>query len=90
MNTVAIATTMKVVGVLLITSLLIIPAAAARQFARTPERMALLAAGAGVLAVTFGLGGSLAWDTPAGPSVVVAALLVFLLSLAAGALRRAT
>ena len=83
-----IAAAMKVVGILLITSLLIIPAAAARQFARTPEQMALLSVAAGALAVLLGLGGSLGWDTPAGPSVVVAALLVFLLSLSGNALRK--
>ena len=42
---------------------------------------------AGVLSVVFGLGGSLQWDTPAGPSVVVAAAALFALSLLAGALR---
>ncbi|MCB1769555.1 MAG: metal ABC transporter permease, partial [Candidatus Competibacteraceae bacterium] len=44
---IVIATAMKVVGILLITSLLIIPAAAARRFARSPEGMALLASGLG-------------------------------------------
>ncbi len=61
---IVIATAMKVVGILLITALLIIPAAAARQFARSPEQMALLAVLAGALSVVFGLGGSLQWDTP--------------------------
>jgi zinc transport system permease protein len=86
---IVIATAMKVVGILLITALLIIPAAAARQFARTPEQMALLAVLAGALSVVFGLGGSLQWDTPAGPSVVVAAAALFALSLLAAALRGA-
>ncbi len=72
-----IAVAMKVVGILLITSLLIIPAATARRFARTPEQMALLAAAAGCLAVAGGLFGSLQWDLPAGPAVVVAAALLF-------------
>jgi zinc transport system permease protein len=78
-----IAMAMKVVGVLLIVSLLIIPAAAARQFAKTPEQMAGLAIVAGFLAVLGGLGGSLRWDTPSGPSVVVGALAVFVVSLLA-------
>jgi len=78
-TTIAIA--MKIVGVLLITSLLIIPAAAARRLARTPERMAFAAAGAGVLACSAGLWGSLSFDTPSGPSVVVAAVALFALSL---------
>ena len=76
-----IAITMKLVGVLLITALLIIPAATARRFARTPEAMAVLAALVGALAVVGGLVGSLHLDTPSGPSIVVAALCLFLLSL---------
>ncbi len=72
-----IALAMKLVGILLITSLLIIPAAAARRIARSPESMAAMATGFGLLAVGGGLGTSLQWDTPAGPSVVLAAVLVF-------------
>ena len=72
-----IAVAMKVVGILLITSLLILPAAAARRFARTPEAMAALAALAGGGAIVGGLGGSLRWDLPAGPSIVLAASLIF-------------
>jgi len=76
-----IAIAMKIVGILLITSLLIIPAAAARRFAATPEQMAVLAAIIGAIAVGGGLFGSLAWNTPSGPSIVVAALVLFLASL---------
>jgi zinc transport system permease protein len=76
-----IAIAMKIVGIMLITALLIIPAAAARRFAKTPEMMALMAAAAGCLAVAGGLFGSLKFDTPSGPSIVVAALGLFLLSL---------
>ncbi|HRF43679.1 MAG TPA: zinc ABC transporter permease subunit ZnuB [Candidatus Competibacteraceae bacterium] len=74
---IVIAVAMKVAGILLITSLLIIPAAAARRFARSPEGMAALASGLGCLAVGAGLWASLRWDTPAGPSVVVAAAVLF-------------
>lgn len=81
---VVIAIAMKIVGVLLITALLIIPAATARRFASGPEQMALIAVLAGVAAVVGGLFGSLTWDTPSGPSIVVAALVLFLLSLVAG------
>jgi zinc transport system permease protein len=77
-----VAMTMKVVGILLITALLIIPGAAARNFAGTPEAMAVIAAGIGVLGVVGGLHGSLYFDTPAGPTIVVAALVLFLASMA--------
>lgn len=76
-----IAISMKIVGVLLITAMLIIPAAAARRFAAGPEQMAVLAAVIGGVAVIGGLFGSLEWDTPAGPSIVVAALCLFVLSI---------
>ncbi|MCW5723318.1 MAG: metal ABC transporter permease, partial [Devosia sp.] len=69
------------VGVLLITSLLIIPAATARRLSTTPEMMALVAAALGVASVAGGLYGSRTWDTASGPSIVVAALLIFLISL---------
>lgn len=76
-----IAVAMKLVGVLLITSLLIIPAATARRLAATPEQMAMIASGIGALAVAGGLFGSLRFDTPSGPSIVVAALVLFLVSI---------
>ncbi|MEP4378297.1 MAG: metal ABC transporter permease [Alphaproteobacteria bacterium] len=84
-----IAISMKIVGVLLITALLIIPAATARRMASGPEAMALIAIVLGVVAVVAGLFGSLEWDTPSGPSIVVAALILFLLALlpAAGIIR---
>ena len=80
-----IAIAMKVVGLILIVSLLIVPAAAARRLARSPEQMALLAGAAGAVSVVGGLHGSLAWDTPSGPSIVVAALALFVLNLCVGA-----
>ena len=76
---VVIAIAMKVVGILLITSLLIIPAASARRLASSPEQMAVIASLLGVIAVCLGLYASWHFDTPAGPSVVVAALAQFLL-----------
>lgn len=75
-----IAVAMKLVGVLLITALLIIPAASARRLAASPEQMAVGAAVVGAVAVLVGLNGSLRFDTPAGPSIVVAAMICFILS----------
>jgi zinc transport system permease protein len=76
-----VAISMKITGVLLITAMLIIPAATARRFASGPEQMAVVAALAGAAAVLGGLFGSLKFDTPSGPSIVVAALALFVLSL---------
>ncbi len=78
---VVVAVALKVVGALLIGAMLIIPAAAARGFARSPEAMAAAAVAIGVLASAGGLGASAAFDTPAGPSIVTAALGVYLVSL---------
>lgn len=77
-----IAMAMKIVGVLLISSLLIIPAATARRFAASPEAMAAVASAIGCVAVAGGLFASLRLDTPSGPSIVVTALSLFLASLA--------
>ena len=85
-----IALAMKVVGILLIVSMLIVPAAAARRFAAGPETMALLAAVLGIAAAAGGLAASSQFDLPAGPAIVSAAVVLFALSLAvpARALRR--
>ncbi len=74
------AVALKIVGALLIISLLILPAATARRLTRTPEAMAAVAAVTGVVAVLAGLGASLLWDAPASPAIVLAAALMFALS----------
>lgn len=68
-----VALAIKVTGALLVTALLVVPAAAARPFARSPEGMAMAAAVLGALSVLAGL--ALAWvlDVPAGPAVVATA-----------------
>lgn len=74
---VTVALIMKVIGILLITSLMIFPAAIARVVAKTPEQMALIASVVGVLTVCGGLALSLGLDTPAGPSIVIVMAAVF-------------
>ena len=70
----------KTIGALLITALLIIPAASSRPLVKSPEQMALVASLAGLVAVSGGLLMSVSLDTPAGPSIVVCATLLFSLS----------
>ena len=72
------AVAIKVVGVLLIAAMLIIPAAAARPLSRTPEQMAVTAAIIGSASAMIGLQAAYELDTPAGPSIVCVAALVFL------------
>ena len=75
-----IAIALKVVGILLITALLIIPAATARLYSRSPRQMVLLSVVIAILSVVLGLYSSLQWDFPAGPAIVVGAALLFFVS----------
>lgn len=75
-----ISVSMKIVGVLLITSLLIIPPATARKISKTPEKMALNASLIGITCVLFGIVLAFNLDTPVGPSIVVVAAGFFLCS----------
>ena len=86
---VVVAVAIKVVGVLLIAALLIIPAAAARGFARTPEAMALIAASFGAVSAVAGMAVAWHFDTPAGPSIVCVAAGIFAVSTLTGLVRRA-
>jgi len=74
---ITVAVAIKVVGVLLIAALLIIPAAAARNLAGTPEAMALIAGLIGATSAITGLQGAYVLDTPAGPTIVCFAAIVF-------------
>ncbi|APO87096.1 MULTISPECIES: metal ABC transporter permease [unclassified Marivivens] len=76
-----VAVSIKVVGALLITALLIIPAAAARNLSRTPEAMAVIAVLCGIIAALGGVGLSFTLNTQAGPSIVCTAAALFVLSL---------
>ncbi|MEH6547839.1 MAG: iron chelate uptake ABC transporter family permease subunit [Sneathiella sp.] len=75
--TIVVAVSIRIVGILLVTSLLIIPAATARQLVTSPENMALMAALLGLCAVIGGIFGSVQFDTPSGPSIVTAAAFMF-------------
>ncbi|MEM1275895.1 MAG: metal ABC transporter permease [Pseudomonadota bacterium] len=71
---------MKVLGALLITAMLVLPAAAARPLSQTPERMAVLAALLGCFAAAGGLQVSFELDTPSAPTIVSCALAIFLIT----------
>ena len=85
---VVVAIAIKIVGALLTIAFLIMPAATARPLARTPEQMALIAGVVGMLAVAAGLALSVAWDTPAGPSIVLVLAALFAMSILPSVLRR--
>jgi len=77
---IVVAVAMKIVGIILITALLIIPAASARRFAKSPEAMAIIAIAFGLLSVVGGVLASMHWDSPAGPSIVLASVSLFFVS----------
>ena len=83
-----VAVAIKVVGALLITALLIIPAAAARNYASTPERMALLSMAIGALSAIAGLRLAVIFDTTVGPAIICVAAFIFAVSAVGTALRR--
>jgi zinc transport system permease protein len=74
---IVIALSLKIVGLLLITSLLVIPAAAARHLSKTPEQMAVIAALIGCVTVVAGLAESFVWDLPSGGAIVLTAAAIF-------------
>lgn len=77
---VVIAVAIKVVGVLLIAAMLIVPAAAARPFSRTPESMAAIAAVIGGTSALAGLQAAYELNTPTGPTIVSLAAIMFMVS----------
>lgn len=82
-----VAVAIKAVGALLIGALLIIPPAAARPLARTPEAMALITAAIGATSALAGLGASFQFDTPTGPTIVSVAAALFCATSLLGRLR---
>lgn len=84
--TLVVAVSVRIVGILLITSMLIIPAAIARPFASRPEIMALLAVVVGIVGVISGIALSLTVDTPTGPSIVLMLTGMFALGMTASSL----
>ena len=76
-----IAISIKMVGLLLITGMLIIPAAMARNLSNNPVQMVIYSVIGGLLSVIIGLFSSLELNSPSGPSIITAALVLFILSL---------
>ena len=76
----AVSVSVQIVGVLLITSLLIIPPAIARVFARTPSQMVFQSIFISMAAVIVGLSGSMYYDVATGPAIVISLGILFVLS----------
>lgn len=78
--TIVVAVSIQIIGLLLITSMLIIPAAASRRLVNSPETMAVVATVIGILSVIIGIFLSIEIDAPSGPSIVVVSAILFFLS----------
>ena len=76
-----IAISIKIVGLLLITGMLIIPAALARNISNNPKQMVIFSIFGGLISVIIGLFSSLEFNTASGPSIITAALILFLITL---------
>ena len=76
-----IAISIKMIGVLLITGLLLIPPALARNLSNNPAQMVIFSIIGGVVSVVLGLFSSLEFNTASGPTIIVAALILFILSM---------
>lgn len=76
-----IAISIKIVGILLITGLLIIPASASRNLSSTPIQMAIIASIIGIISVALGLYSSMTWNSSTGPTILSVALVIFILTL---------
>ena len=76
-----IAISIKIVGILLITGLLIIPASASRNLSSTPIQMAIISSIIGVASVVLGIQTSMIWNTPTGPTILTITVGVFILTL---------
>ncbi|HEY8481321.1 MAG TPA: metal ABC transporter permease [Spirillospora sp.] len=86
---VTVVISMRAIGLLLVSALMIVPVAAAQQIARGFRATMLIAMATGVLSAVSGLAGSFQYDLPPGPSIVLLALALFAVAVAGGsAVRR--
>ena len=86
--TVVVAVSLQIIGLLLITAMLIIPAATSRRLANSPGQMALIATLVGVISVISGIFLSVELDAPSGPSIVVISAILFFLSYLFGLMQK--
>lgn len=78
----------KLVGIILVSALLVLPAATARQLARTYRPMLLISVGTGLISLFTGLALSYTFDLPSGATIVLCACALFFLGFALSPKRR--
>lgn len=87
MVAVAVVVSLQTVGLILVTALLVIPAAAARQWVERLPPLVLLAAIFGTASAMVGLYASYYLRVPSGATIVLTVALIFLISFTARGLR---
>ena len=86
---VTIVAAMRLVGIVLVSAFLVIPAATGQALARSLHGMVAISVGSAVVAVLGGLWLSWSWDLPSGAAIVIVSALMFFLSVAVGRRRSA-
>jgi zinc transport system permease protein len=86
--TIVVAVSLQIIGLLLITAMLIIPAATSRRLSRSPKQMALFATFIGIFSVILGIFLSVEVDAPSGPSIVIVSATLFFLSYLFGLIKK--
>jgi len=82
--TLTVAITIRLLGIVLVTSLLVIPPAAARGVSHNLRQQILLSVAFGLLGGLGGIVGSYQFDVPCGPAIVLSCIALFLISLVLG------
>ncbi len=82
---VAISLSMRTVGLLLVSALMVVPIAASRNLVTGFWLTMMLGMGIGVLSATGGIVGSFYWNAPPGALIVLIAIAIFVVSLPVGA-----
>ncbi|MBM3870822.1 MAG: metal ABC transporter permease [Verrucomicrobia bacterium] len=82
--TVVVSLSIRLLGIILVTSLVVIPPAAARNLARNLRQQLILSLIIGLIGGAVGTVASYHWDIPCGPAIVMVCLAIFILSLVVG------
>jgi len=78
---VVVTVSLKIIGIILVTSLLIVPAAAAKNLASSMKHLFVLSCVFGIISGITGLLGSVYLNTPSGPTIVLVSIGIFFLTM---------
>ncbi len=81
LTAIVIASLIKIIGIFLITSMIILPAAIARNFSNSPKSMVLFAIASSLFVMIFGLLFALLFSLPSAPVIICFAALLLVFSI---------